>query len=756
MYSVSFQALSQLNKTNDLKLEPYWLQANLCTQRQSDWWFNTYNYLVNRDNKVLTQNLSLDNLNESGYSFSLDSKKQTELAKILELVRLKHGQIKLIHNSKQEKYKINIRTCIKIVKYFQYLIDHLNLLKTISIASPNKGESHSSASNQSIYFPADCEIEYSPQEKLDYLKSITAHYWSYVTQQLIKLKQLKNLDETYDDVASSTVLADHTAMASYNDSLNNQSKLNSPALEYQFYFEFTEPEFAKPETTTPSLDSYDLCGDDDSIKNEEIIKQKLSSLATITDLDDLLIQTGLLNLILYKVDPSSESTDSKSIKEAINLTSQLSISDLTSSQLAICKRINDCLNELRKQEEKYSSCMQDINALIEFNEKKLKIKHFTPSPVAVAPIQTVPLVINQSDLNSTIENETQEISVKEEPETPEPIVKQAEEASAKFEEIPIKESPIKVPSVPSKEESTLEIETVPPPVHIELQEEKILKPSEPAETSYHKERSEKTQSLIETLKEQCMSKLEFNSKYLESQFSNIKDLHKRINNEISQLRKCATRRRDNLTEFRTLVKNFDALIDMDTFNRQFNVFYWLFQQQPNIGQLFIEQNKKFFEQMNKLNDHQTMKPAELKKEPLAPLTNTSFSNTTFSQNEYCTPKQDRSQMSMFVKPSQNTPQTYLQKPIGDIKFPVNPVDMIQRLKDSASKFKQQEANLKDYNEEVEEEEDEEGEEYDEEDDYDDDNGDEEYEQEDEDQMIAGNLNQSNKHETFLSCNEGIS
>ena len=232
---------------------------------------------MSRDHSSLrsSDSLSLDYVNESVHSFHLDTKKQTELAKVLELLRLKHGFVKLNSNKEackqqqQQKFKINLKVAIKVAKYFQMLVDHLVLNKQQQQQQNSPGK-ESAPSNQSIYFPVDCEFDYSPQEKLDYLKQLTVHYWTYVSQQLIKLRQLKSLDETYcnmEELASSTIaIADHTTMASYNESISqsNQSKLNSPSSSFETftYFDYVEPEFqmkSQPETTPPSLDSYDLC-----------------------------------------------------------------------------------------------------------------------------------------------------------------------------------------------------------------------------------------------------------------------------------------------------------------------------------------------------------------------------------------------------------------------------------------------------------------------------------------------------------------
>jgi len=547
----------------------------------------------------------------------------------------------------------------------------------------------------------DCEHDYSPKEKHDYFKLLTVHYWTYINEQLIKLKQLKCLDEgtltssaSIDHlIISSTLLLanDQTTLASCNN--NNSPNSNSALFDIQYYFDYTDQDYMRATTATsdtttntPSLDSYDLCdnGDDEVVIVDEI-KQKLLVNATELheDNSDTIIQTSLLYLILNKL-------ETENYKEAISLFNQFDIyagyCGNDSLNVSVCRRIADCLFEHRNKRQQEVS--QDIDTLMDFIEKKLKIKQLvaTQQENCNNNNNNVIPVINISELNSTIEEEQQQ--------------------------------PVPVPVV-------AEAEKQPEPIQIVIVE---VKKDQEEETFINKSQNEKIKNLIETLKEQQISHTKFNSELLNEQFLYIKDQNKKLNQELNQLNNCARRRHGLLDDFRRVCKEYDTLCDMDSFNKQFKVFYWLFQQ-PDFSDLFMQQ--QFFTQPP------TPKVSSAAPPPPPPEStkNTSLS-TTFSQNEYCTPKQDKSQISMFAvkqpaaaAAATNTPQFYLQKPIGEINFPqINNIDMIERFKDSANKFKELDQSDLDYE-------------------------DEEEEEEEQDQMIAGNLNQSNKQETFLSCND---
>jgi len=522
------------------------------------------------------------------------------------------------------------------------------------------------------------------------------------------------------------------------------------------------------------------------LKNEEI-KQKLTNLSLNTD--EMVILTALLNLVLNKV-------DAQEYKDAINLINQLdkNAEITTSVHINMCKRLSQCLIENRKQAVNNHQQIQDINTLIDFIEKKLKLKStYTPVSPPMLPVIKPPIVINQSDLNSTIENESRkEEEIEEEVEEEEEKEKELKEEEEKRKGEELKEElKIELPVVhklePQKEEAKpieqkqpeeIQIEIKPAEVRKETVQVPIFNPvvqlsipqslpkPEPAkqeeslletgkielqleQEKFNQKQNEKIQLLIETLKEQRSSHFKFNTQLLEEQFLFIKDQHKKLKHEISQLNKCSTRRNSILDDFRKLVKDYHALCDLDSFNKQFNVFYWLFQQQPNFSQMFIEQNKHLLDpsSLGQKNSPNLNKPAvEVKPIPVKNENNNnnvSFS-TTFSQNEYCTPKQDRSQMSAFVSKQPplsngNTPQSFLQKPIGEINFPLHNVDMIERFKDSANKFKQDfdQSDLIYDDQEPEDEDDNEVDENEEDDNYLDNEEDDENQCEDEDQVIAG-------------------
>jgi hypothetical protein len=111
-------------------MEPYWLQTNLCNDKQSDWWYNCYNFLFNRKKRLSQNGKPIEQLEDIRH-FNLDIKKQTEYAKILELLRLKHGNIKIANNSTKEIeiFQINLNIVVLVAKYFQSLVDKFKTSK---------------------------------------------------------------------------------------------------------------------------------------------------------------------------------------------------------------------------------------------------------------------------------------------------------------------------------------------------------------------------------------------------------------------------------------------------------------------------------------------------------------------------------------------------------------------------------------------------------------------------------------------------
>ena len=84
--------------------------------------------------------------------------------------------------------------------------------------------------------------------------------------------------------------------------------------------------------------------------------------------------------------------------------------------------------------------------------------------------------------------------------------------------------------------------------------------------------------LIEALNQQRISHLDFNVEHLKEQFQHIGCQFKKVNTEIKKLGKSTEKRHETLSDFRHIVKSFTAICDQENYIKQFNVYFWLFQQ----------------------------------------------------------------------------------------------------------------------------------------------------------------------------------
>ena len=178
-----------------------------------------------------------------------------------------------------------------------------------------------------------------------------------------------------------------------------------------------------------------------------------------------------------------------------------------------------------------------------------------------------------------------------------------------------------------------------------------------------------------------------------------------------------------MSDFRQTIDEYNELCNADIFYKQFNVFYWLFQQQPNYSQYFLEQNKQYLEAFNS----QTKQVDPVRSDPpeydlVTP--------THFNEEQKSTPPNaDMTSTSQFMTPhtqsfavnkgvaksaSSNTPQQFLEKPIGEINFPQN-LDLLSQLQNSADKFNLERSQMEDYDDDEDEYEGDEGDEGDDED-----------------------------------------
>jgi len=335
LFSATVQAIYLNSKQNattvvEVNIEPFWLQKNICNQKQLNWWTSCNKYIFNRRNlskyssspqvKKDQTPLTIEAL-EATYKFSIEIKQQIELAKVLELLRLKNSMIKCLDLDSQEteKYQVNLLVCIELAKYLQRIVDQLKsksekkslkmaslraylnakvelaevlqratvLLKEQTDKEEESGKERTGGDKKESatdFYDIDCEQDFSPHEKLEYLKGISIQYWKYITKQLIKLKQLKRID-------SQASMEDSRNFSIFNDSTlgSRTSTFNSPntyrSHQTKCYFEFNE---INRLNGSSEIDGYDLCDDSEDVDHlEEEQRQQ-----------DMIIQVGLLNLTL--------------------------------------------------------------------------------------------------------------------------------------------------------------------------------------------------------------------------------------------------------------------------------------------------------------------------------------------------------------------------------------------------------------------------------------------------------------------------
>ena len=148
----------------------------------------------------------------------------------------------------------------------------------------------------------DCEQEFSPHEKLEYLKGISGQYWKYTTRQLIKLKQLRKIDSeaTLDDSRNLSVCND-TTLGSRRGDFSSPKSYRSHQV--KCYFEYSEVSGPGAGKQSSELDSYDLCDETEGV--DELAEEGRQQ--------DLAIQDGLLNLVLGCLEACERVEEEKSV-----------------------------------------------------------------------------------------------------------------------------------------------------------------------------------------------------------------------------------------------------------------------------------------------------------------------------------------------------------------------------------------------------------------------------------------------------------
>lgn len=244
-------------------------------------------------------------LDETAFFLKIDSKKQNEILKILELIRLKSPSVKI---SSDSKYKINLEITLSVAKYLQFLndsIDHLSssepLIERDKILK-NYGQN---------FIILNSEVNKSPKEKQFYIKNYLIKYWNFILKQLIKLKQISYSVEDFQDDA----VCD---MSILNESTINKNFLANQLNLFDNYFIFYK-------SNEKGKISPDKILAQEMPKNENI---KLFSPKSISiefnsaNRYDSVIQSALLNLVLiYSLPdfPTDEMNTFQNLDEAINI-----------------------------------------------------------------------------------------------------------------------------------------------------------------------------------------------------------------------------------------------------------------------------------------------------------------------------------------------------------------------------------------------------------------------------------------------------
>ena len=569
-----------------INIEPFWLHSNLCHEKQSEWWFNAYNVLFNRDAlSVQTEPLSIENIDETP-KIHLDSQRLNETAKVLELIRLKSGLIKLVTNH-QEKFKLNLKICIKMAKYLQQLVD-----------------SFKSTTDPCIQVSPASEPEFSPKEKLDYIEEITFHYWKYVCNQIVKSKQLSTLSESLSSDLANLSVTTTTDEELFNRSImSNLSPNTSTSTRHstyqitQFYFEHYE---------SISTDRLSLTSKDTDIdKTYDFCDENIDETKNDTRLDDAVLRMGVLNIILKLLD--GELALAKT-RECLNwfemMENNIKIEIVSENNAQLCKHILEVLYEKRNEVEKLIESSErdeiglkekheELSVLIRMLKDKIDGYYINkrPSPKTKIVEKIVKEKVEpfkETELDVTIETKAEDTDVEAHEETPkaqQEISVTQEESLKAQEETPKVQEDVSVTKdeTPKAQEETSKItkepetgktneikeaaaedrqnekESIVVETSVQLPKEEVIKTiiiipveeiipekqaplSSPQKTQteieqdrVNLEQSNKILGLIETLNIQRMAHLMFNRDLLAKQYHSLKQQQYSIKQEINLL-----------------------------------------------------------------------------------------------------------------------------------------------------------------------------------------------------------------------------
>lgn len=306
-YSVFYQALSKLKSESGFALRPFWLETNLSNPHQCDWWRHSAQEVLR---SKTSQNFMSSSLDDLGYFIKIDSKKHTEILRILELIRLKNPSVKIQTGIKSEiKYKIDLEIVILVAKYFQFLNDSIDCLNVSECMIERDtilqkyGQSFVSLNSESTH---------SPKEKQFYIKNYLLRYWNFTLKQSIKLKQVFYSVEDYmSEPLSETFTLNESTM-------NSTSQANQLNL-YENYFILYNAQDRGKLSPVKFLPKDRPSSNDLKLFSPEStsLKSKMASPCF-----DSTIQTALLNSILIQTlpdYPADEMHNFQNLNEAINI-----------------------------------------------------------------------------------------------------------------------------------------------------------------------------------------------------------------------------------------------------------------------------------------------------------------------------------------------------------------------------------------------------------------------------------------------------
>ena len=305
-YSVFYQSLSKLKSKNRSCLKPFWLESNLSTFYQSDWWLHSSHEVLRSKTFKNFMSSSIDDL---GFLKKIDNQKKNEILKILELIRLKNPSVKISTGLKNDlNYKFDLEIVISVAKYLQFLNDSIECLNE---TQPVVEQDKILETYGHRFVNLKSESSKSPKEKQFYIKNYLIKYWDFILRQLIKLKQIfYSVEEDIDESLNEASILNESTM-------NNT---NLPNLLYLFENYFT---YYKPEETEKLSTVNLISKNKQDAKNIQLFSPQSSCIkSNIKNFHDSIIQTALLNLIINFTQPDfpgDEMHNFQHLEVAINI-----------------------------------------------------------------------------------------------------------------------------------------------------------------------------------------------------------------------------------------------------------------------------------------------------------------------------------------------------------------------------------------------------------------------------------------------------